>query len=73
MIREGGNLVNRSVLYHIEPNGPGEFFGSTDILEFAPGETKKNATILTIADKIPEVLFFRLLFGEVVFGVAVYL
>lgn len=53
--RTGGDLVTKSILFTIEPNGRDEFYGATDILVFGPGETEKNATIITIRDMVPEV------------------
>lgn len=61
MVRTGGMLVAREVQFFIDSsqqlqeNANSEFYGGKNVLKFEPGEHMKNATIIAVADGIPEV------------------
>ena len=54
MVRDGGDLVERSLQYII-PGGEDEFYGATNILTFPPGLRSKTFSIAAKHDGIPEV------------------
>ena len=54
MVRDGGDLVERSVQYII-PDGESEFYGATNILVFPPGVKSKTFSLAAISDGVPEV------------------
>ncbi|XP_077988560.1 adhesion G-protein coupled receptor V1-like [Glandiceps talaboti] len=53
VVRNGGNLVSRSILYTVE-NANSEFLGVPEILIFGPGEVLKNISLIANPDGIPE-------------------
>ncbi|XP_070543508.1 adhesion G-protein coupled receptor V1-like isoform X2 [Ptychodera flava] len=53
VVRNGGNLVPRSVLYSVE-NANDEFLGVPEVLVFNIGESIKNISLLANPDGIPE-------------------
>ncbi|NWU90141.1 GPR98 protein, partial [Upupa epops] len=53
IVRSRGSLVRQFVRYTVEPRDS-EFYGSTGILEFKPGEREIILTLLTRMDGIPE-------------------
>ncbi|OWK61600.1 G-protein coupled receptor 98, partial [Lonchura striata] len=54
IVRSRGNLVRQFLRYTVEPRDNNEFYGSTGILEFKPGEREIIITLLTRMDGIPE-------------------
>ncbi|XP_051498511.1 adhesion G-protein coupled receptor V1 [Apus apus] len=54
IIRSRGSLVRQFLRYTVEPRDNNEFYGSTGILEFKPGEREIRLTLLTRMDGIPE-------------------
>ncbi|NXF10740.1 GPR98 protein, partial [Smithornis capensis] len=54
IVRSRGNLVRQFLRYTVEPRDNNEFYGSTGILEFKPGEKEIIITLLTRMDGIPE-------------------
>ncbi|NXI47503.1 GPR98 protein, partial [Galbula dea] len=54
IIRSRGSLVRQFLHYTVEPRDNNEFYGSTGILEFKPGEREIIITLLTRMDGIPE-------------------
>lgn len=55
IVRSRGSLVRQFLRYTVEPRDNNEFYGSTGILEFKPGEREIIITLLTRMDGIPEV------------------
>uniref|UniRef100_A0A8C5P4D2 Adhesion G-protein coupled receptor V1 n=1 Tax=Jaculus jaculus TaxID=51337 RepID=A0A8C5P4D2_JACJA len=55
IIRSRGALVKQFLHYQVEPRDSNEFYGSTGVLEFKPGEREIVITLLTRLDGIPEV------------------
>lgn len=55
MVRVGGDLVPRTVLYDISANGNGDIFGATGVLQFDVGEREKSVQLIVNDDTIPEV------------------
>lgn len=55
IVRSRGSLVRQFLRYTVEPRDNNEFYGSTGILEFQPGEREIIITLLTRMDGIPEV------------------
>lgn len=55
IVRSRGTLVRQFLRYTVEPRDNNEFYGSTGILEFKPGEREIIITLLTRMDGIPEV------------------
>ncbi|NWU68697.1 GPR98 protein, partial [Pterocles burchelli] len=54
IVRSRGSLVRQFLRYTVEPRENNEFYGSTGILEFKPGEREIILTLLTRMDGIPE-------------------
>uniref|UniRef100_U3K352 Adhesion G-protein coupled receptor V1 n=1 Tax=Ficedula albicollis TaxID=59894 RepID=U3K352_FICAL len=54
IVRSRGSLVRQFLRYTVEPRDNNEFYGSTGILEFKPGEREIVITLLTRMDGIPE-------------------
>ncbi|NXA31973.1 GPR98 protein, partial [Eudromia elegans] len=54
IVRSRGSLVRQFLRYTVEPRDNNEFYGSTGILEFKPGEREIRITLLTRMDGIPE-------------------
>ncbi|NWT12625.1 GPR98 protein, partial [Vireo altiloquus] len=54
ILRSRGTLVRQFLRYTVEPRDNNEFYGSTGILEFKPGEREIIITLLTRMDGIPE-------------------
>ncbi|XP_031463513.1 adhesion G-protein coupled receptor V1-like, partial [Phasianus colchicus] len=54
IVRTRGSLVRQFLRYTVEPRDNNEFYGSTGILEFKPGEREIIITLLTRMDGIPE-------------------
>ncbi|NXF82786.1 GPR98 protein, partial [Sclerurus mexicanus] len=54
IVRSRGSLVRQFLRYTVEPRDNNEFYGSTGILEFKPGESEIRITLLTRMDGIPE-------------------
>ncbi|NXH80376.1 GPR98 protein, partial [Edolisoma coerulescens] len=54
IVRSRGTLVRQFLRYTVEPRDNNEFYGSTGILEFKPGEREIIITLLTRMDGIPE-------------------
>ncbi|KAM4753534.1 adhesion G-protein coupled receptor V1 isoform 2-T3 [Cyanocitta cristata] len=54
IVRSRGTLVRQFLRYTVEPRNNNEFYGSTGILEFKPGEREIIITLLTRMDGIPE-------------------
>ncbi|XP_054253432.1 adhesion G-protein coupled receptor V1 [Indicator indicator] len=54
IVRSRGSLVRQFLLYTVEPRDNNEFYGSTGVLEFKPGEKEIILTLLTRMDGIPE-------------------
>ncbi|NXX79900.1 GPR98 protein, partial [Urocolius indicus] len=54
IVRTRGSLVRRFLRYTVEPRDNNEFYGSTGVLEFKPGEREIIITLLTRMDGIPE-------------------
>ncbi|NXU35332.1 GPR98 protein, partial [Drymodes brunneopygia] len=54
IVRSRGSLVRQFLRYTVEPRDNNEFYGSTGILEFKPGEREIIITLLTRMDGIPE-------------------
>ncbi|NWV26847.1 GPR98 protein, partial [Origma solitaria] len=54
IVRSRGSLVQQFLRYTVEPKDNNEFYGSTGILEFKPGEREIIITLLTRIDGIPE-------------------
>ncbi|NWV35380.1 GPR98 protein, partial [Grantiella picta] len=54
IVRSRGSLVRQFLRYSVEPRDNNEFYGSTGILEFKPGEREIIITLLTRMDGIPE-------------------
>ncbi|XP_064499040.1 adhesion G-protein coupled receptor V1 isoform X4 [Pseudopipra pipra] len=54
IVRSKGSLVRQFLHYTVEPRDNNEFYGSTGILEFKPGEREIRITLLTRMDGIPE-------------------
>ncbi|NXU16592.1 GPR98 protein, partial [Pardalotus punctatus] len=54
IVRSRGSLVQQFLRYTVEPRDNNEFYGSTGILEFKPGEREIIITLLTRMDGIPE-------------------
>ncbi|XP_068782490.1 adhesion G-protein coupled receptor V1 [Struthio camelus] len=54
IVRSRGSLVRQFLRYTVEPRDSNEFYGSTGILEFKPGEREIVITLLTRMDGIPE-------------------
>ncbi|XP_066038594.1 adhesion G-protein coupled receptor V1 [Chamaea fasciata] len=54
IVRSRGSLVRQFLRYTVEPRDNNEFYGSTGILEFKPGEREIIITLLTKMDGIPE-------------------
>lgn len=54
IVRSRGSLLRQFLRYTVEPRDS-EFYGSTGILEFKPGEREIIITLLTRMDGIPEV------------------
>ncbi|XP_058280172.1 adhesion G-protein coupled receptor V1 [Hirundo rustica] len=54
IVRRRGSLVRQFLRYTVEPRDNNEFYGSTGILEFKPGEREIIITLLTRMDGIPE-------------------
>ncbi|XP_027733793.1 adhesion G-protein coupled receptor V1 isoform X6 [Empidonax traillii] len=54
IVRSRGSLVRQFLHYTVEPRDNNEFYGSTGILEFQPGEREIRITLLTRMDGIPE-------------------
>ncbi|NWX37327.1 GPR98 protein, partial [Notiomystis cincta] len=54
IVRSRGSLVRRFLRYTVEPRDNNEFYGSTGILEFKPGEREIIITLLARIDGIPE-------------------
>lgn len=55
IVRTRGSLIRQFLRYTVEPRDNNEFYGSTGILEFKPGEREIIITLLTRMDGIPEV------------------
>lgn len=55
IVRSRGALIKQFLRYTVEPRDCNEFYGSTGILEFKPGEREIKLTLLTRMDGIPEV------------------
>lgn len=55
IVRIGGDLVPRSIFYSMSGEGNSQFFGSTGLLTFNPGESEKTIIIIATDDNIPEV------------------
>ncbi|XP_077792347.1 adhesion G-protein coupled receptor V1 isoform X2 [Podarcis muralis] len=53
IVRSRGALIKQFLRYTVEPRDS-EFYGSTGILEFKPGEREIKITLLTKMDGIPE-------------------
>lgn len=66
IVRSRGSLVRQFLRYTVEPRDNNEFYGSTGILEFKPGEREIIITLLTRMDGIPEVKI-SILLSQVVF------
>ncbi|XP_060091685.1 adhesion G-protein coupled receptor V1 isoform X3 [Heteronotia binoei] len=60
IVRSRGNLIKQFLRYTVEPRDGNEFYGSTGILEFKPGEKEIKLTLLTRMDGIPELDEFYL-------------
>ncbi|XP_031951061.1 adhesion G-protein coupled receptor V1 isoform X5 [Corvus moneduloides] len=54
IVRSRGTLLRQFLRYTVEPRNDNEFYGSTGILEFKPGEREIIITLLTRMDGIPE-------------------
>ncbi|NXY21530.1 GPR98 protein, partial [Atrichornis clamosus] len=54
IVRSRGSLIRQFLRYTVEPRDNNEFYGSTGILEFKPGEREIIITLLTRMDGIPE-------------------
>ncbi|NWV48163.1 GPR98 protein, partial [Daphoenositta chrysoptera] len=54
IVRSRGTLIRQFLRYTVEPRDNNEFYGSTGILEFKPGEREIIITLLTRMDGIPE-------------------
>ncbi|GAB0206124.1 adhesion G-protein coupled receptor V1 [Grus japonensis] len=54
IVRSRGSLLRQFLRYTVEPRDNNEFYGSTGILEFKPGEKEIIITLLTRMDGIPE-------------------
>ncbi|XP_010086194.1 PREDICTED: G-protein coupled receptor 98-like, partial [Pterocles gutturalis] len=54
IVRSRGSLVRQFLRYTVEPRENNEFYGSTGVLEFKPGEREIILTLLTRMDGIPE-------------------
>ncbi|XP_010295475.1 PREDICTED: G-protein coupled receptor 98-like [Phaethon lepturus] len=54
IVRSRGSLVRQFLRYTVEPRDNNEFYGSTGILEFKPGEREIIITLLTRMDGVPE-------------------
>uniref|UniRef100_A0A8C5XA17 Calx-beta domain-containing protein n=1 Tax=Malurus cyaneus samueli TaxID=2593467 RepID=A0A8C5XA17_9PASS len=54
IVRSRGSLLRQFLRYTVEPRDNNEFYGSTGILEFKPGEREIIITLLTRMDGIPE-------------------
>ncbi|XP_071587409.1 adhesion G-protein coupled receptor V1 isoform X2 [Heliangelus exortis] len=54
IIRSRGSLLRQFLRYTVEPRDNNEFYGSTGILEFKPGEREIRITLLTRMDGVPE-------------------
>nr|XP_056705119.1 adhesion G-protein coupled receptor V1 [Euleptes europaea] len=54
IVRSRGTLIKQFLRYTVEPRDGNEFYGSTGILEFNPGEREIKLTLLTRMDGIPE-------------------
>ncbi|XP_032062639.1 adhesion G-protein coupled receptor V1 [Aythya fuligula] len=54
IVRTRGSLIRQFLRYTVEPRDNNEFYGSTGILEFKPGEREIIITLLTRMDGIPE-------------------
>lgn len=55
IVRSRGSLIRQFLRYTVEPRDNNEFYGSTGILEFKPGEREIVITLLARMDGIPEV------------------
>lgn len=64
IVRSRGSLVRQFLLYTVEPRDNNEFYGSTGVLEFKPGEREIILTLLTRMDGIPEVKISIFLFSD---------
>lgn len=64
IVRSRGSLVRQFLRYTVEPRDNNEFYGSTGILEFKPGEREIIITLLTRMDGIPEVKITILLSSD---------
>ncbi|XP_015282612.1 PREDICTED: G-protein coupled receptor 98 [Gekko japonicus] len=60
IVRSRGTLIKQFLRYTVEPRDGNEFYGSTGILEFKPGEREIKLTLLTRMDGIPELDEFYL-------------
>ncbi|XP_054843539.1 adhesion G-protein coupled receptor V1 [Eublepharis macularius] len=60
IVRSRGTLIKQFLRYTVEPREGNEFYGSTGILEFKPGEQEIKITLLTRMDGIPELDEFYL-------------
>ncbi|XP_077203699.1 adhesion G-protein coupled receptor V1 isoform X3 [Paroedura picta] len=60
IVRSRGTLIKQFLRYTVEPRDGSEFYGSTGILEFKPGEREIKLTLLTRMDGIPELDEFYL-------------
>uniref|UniRef100_A0A8C7EBG5 Adhesion G-protein coupled receptor V1 n=1 Tax=Nothoprocta perdicaria TaxID=30464 RepID=A0A8C7EBG5_NOTPE len=54
IVRSRGSLIRQFLRYTVEPRDNNEFYGTTGILEFKPGEREIKITLLTRMDGIPE-------------------
>ncbi|XP_069736689.1 adhesion G-protein coupled receptor V1, partial [Phaenicophaeus curvirostris] len=54
IVRSRGSLLRQFLRYTVEPRDNNEFYGSTGVLEFKPGEKEIIITLLTRMDGIPE-------------------
>uniref|UniRef100_A0ACB8EQA8 G-protein coupled receptor 98 n=1 Tax=Sphaerodactylus townsendi TaxID=933632 RepID=A0ACB8EQA8_9SAUR len=54
IVRSRGTLIKQFLHYTVEPRDGNEFYGTTGILEFKPGEREIKLTLLTRMDGIPE-------------------
>ncbi|XP_032809135.2 adhesion G-protein coupled receptor V1 isoform X2 [Petromyzon marinus] len=54
VVRHGGSLLPCLLRYHVVPEGSLQFMGSNGILDFSPGDTEKELSLVPQADGIPE-------------------
>uniref|UniRef100_UPI003AAD5B8E adhesion G-protein coupled receptor V1 n=1 Tax=Centroberyx gerrardi TaxID=166262 RepID=UPI003AAD5B8E len=54
VVRAQGQLLKQLVRYAVRPSGNAEFYGSTGILEFKPGEREVVVALVARPDGVPE-------------------